>query len=827
MKRTGLVCAWLVLGAAVVNAEEKLAPVGLLTPEEEAKSFILPAGLHAEVVAAEPQVEHPVAIAFDPRGRMWVAEMRGYMPNLEGTGELKPTGRVSVLEDTDGDGRMDKSTVFLDGLVLPRAVAFAGDGVLIGTPPDLLFCRDTNGDDRCDERKVIATDFGVSENPENSANGLVYGLDNWVYSACWGTRLRYKGNGQFELSPVPVMGQFGMTRDDWGRWYFNTNSDSLRAALVPPHYSIRNPQSRMSLADTRIAKDQTIWPTHAATVNRGYREGFLRDGKLAEFTAACGPSVYRADLFPSDWYGNVFVCEATSSMIRRDVLTEDGLGLSVKNAYDAREFLTSDYERFRPVNTATGPDGALYVVDMHHGIIQHKMSLTEYAKDQYREKKLDKHLLTGRVFRIVPDTAKPAIHVDLTKASTQDLVGTLAHPNGWWRDTAQRLLVERNDESAVGPLKAMAAATEQSPVHRLNALWTLQGMGRLDPDDVRKALADRDPHVRASGVRLSESLASNADLLAAVFKLANDQSPIVRVQVMLSVSGLATDEADAMVARILHEQGGDAAMREAAVSGLGGREVSFLTRLSADPDWDQRNTARAAAITDIARSVIRRDHPAEVIALVDLIGSDKVHDWQRTALVAAIPTKRQDNFGLENWIDVDKEPAAVALLKASADPAACKSADRVAALFRWPGKVMPERPKAAPLTAKQQELFELGRTTYTTLCGQCHQPDGRGQEGKAPPLAGSPWAVGPEGRLIRIVLHGVRGPVTVGDRTFNLDMPGLKVLSDDQIAGVLTYIRRSWGHEASAVDPSVVQNIRDWNQARRDGWTEPELLKIK
>jgi mono/diheme cytochrome c family protein len=253
--------------------------------------------------------------------------------------------------------------------------------------------------------------------------------------------------------------------------------------------------------------------------------------------------------------------------------------------------------------------------------------------------------------------------------------------------------------------------------------------------------------------------------------------------------------------------------------------VAFLKRVSRA--WEDRNAGRAAVMTDVARSVMRRDDPAEVTALVSLIGADGVQEWQRAAMVAAVPGKLQDNFGLEKWIEVREEPAAIGVLEASSDPAARKGAQRVAALFKWPGKVMPERPKAKPLTAKEQASFEVGRQVYTMLCGTCHQPDGRGQEGKAPPLAGSRWAVGPEGRLVRIVLHGLRGPVTVGSRTYNMEMPGLKVLTDEQIAGVLTYVRRSWGHEASAVDPKVVQSIRDWNQARRDGWTEKELLRIR
>ena len=285
--------------APAPSTQPATQPVPLLTPEEEIATFNLPPGYRAEVVAAEPLVEHPVHIAFDPDGRMWVAEMRAYMPDTEGWGENKPLCRVSVLEDTNGDGRMDKSTVFADKLVLARAVGFAGDGVLIASPPHLFFCRDTDGDGKADTREQLLDDAGTIGNPENSFNGLLYGLDNWIYNANYEKRMRYAGGGKFEYEPIPDLGQFGIGRDDYGRFFFNTNSDHLRGSLVPPHYMSRNKTSPGTLANTRIATDQAVFPAHAATLNRGYRPEFVHpDGKLKAFTAACSPIVYRGDLMP-------------------------------------------------------------------------------------------------------------------------------------------------------------------------------------------------------------------------------------------------------------------------------------------------------------------------------------------------------------------------------------------------------------------------------------------------------------------------------------------------------------------------------------------------
>jgi putative membrane-bound dehydrogenase-like protein len=801
-------------------------PVPLLTPEQEAATFDLPAGFRAEVVAAEPMVEHPVHIAFDPDGRMWVAEMRSYMPDTEGWGETKPLGRVSVLEDTDGDGRMDKSTVFADKLVLPRSVGFAGDGVLIASPPNLFFCRDTDGDGKADMRETVLTDAGTVGNPENSFNGLLYNLDNWIYNANYEKRMRHLGGGKFAYEPIPDLGQFGISQDDYGRMFFDTNSDYLRGTLVPPHYMRRNKTSPGTLANTRIANDQPVFPAHAATLNRGYRPEFVHpDGKLKAFTAACSPWVYRGDLFPAEFYGNVFVAEATSNLVRRSVFTEKNAGLTAKNAYDGREFIASNYERFRPVNFATGPEGALYVVDMHHGLIQHRISITDYAKENYKAKQLNKFLRTGRIFRIVPDgKPTPVVKPNLSKAASEQLVEALKHPNGWWRDTAQRLLVERKDEAAIPALREIVQQGAD-PIHRLHALWTLDGIAGNDTATLLAALRDGDAKVRANAIRLAEPHMKGWDAATAVMALKDDESADVRLQFVLTMSG---EKRDAAVADVLRAHGEDSMLREAAVSGMAGREIDFLERLLNDPQWAESSAACHDVICDVARSVTRRYDGKEMLRLAELIGAQPPErQWQQAAMLEAIPVVKRDDFGSEKAIEVARKPAAVDVLASSTNKSLANGSKKIAALFQWPGKPIPPRPKVAPLTPAQKELFEVGRQQYALVCAQCHQPDGMGAPGKAPRLRNSPWALGPDKRLIRIVLHGLKGPIKVDDTVWNLDMPSWAALSDEQIAGVLTYVRREWGHEAAAVNPADVQSIRDWNQARKDGWTEAELLQIK
>lgn len=708
---------------------EKIPPAPPLPPAEAIETFKLQPGFRIEIVAAEPMVVNPVVLQFDPDGRAWVVEMRGFMPTAEGRGEETPVGQVSILEDTDGDGRMDKKTVFLSGLVLPRALLLVKGGVLLSEPPALWFYPERES--RPGSRVLVADDFalegdpklGPSMNLEHAGNSLVRNIDNWIYSLYHNYRYRQIGD-HWVREPMPRRAQWGLSQDDFGRLFYTSNSDQLRGDLVPSHYfGSQSGKRHLPGLGFQVAKDQTVWPIRVNPgVNRGYEPDVLRpDGTLAKFTAACGTCIYRGDLFGPNCHGNAFVCEPAANLVRRNILSENDGFITASNACGQAEFLASTDEIFRPVNLATGPDGALYVVDMYHGIIEHRVYLTSYLRAQAEERGLDKVTNYGRIWRVVPEGGKPGPKPSLSRASPEELVRGLSHRNGWWRDTAQRLLVERNDASTVPALEHLAAKAAL-PVTRLHALWSLEGMGRLSPAVISAALDDEHPKIRAAAIRLSETLLNSGGssndcsaLRRKLLSLATDMAPDVQIQLALSLGLLASDEeAEAVVSRLSKDAGVPLA-REAAAFSL------------------ESHASKAA--------------PAPVV-------------------------------------------------------------------------------QSTPLTSEQKRRYAEGRTLFEATCLACHQQHGLGQPGLAPPLVGSEWVAGSDRRLIRIVINGLRGPIRVKGETFELDMPALGILDDEQIASVLTYVRREWGHAFDPVEPATVKAVREETADREDAWTMADLLKV-
>ena len=810
--------------------DNQIPPAPARTPQEELKTFQLAKGFQISLVASDPQVGDPVAAQFGPDGRLWVVEMQGYMPDLDGTTEDQPRGRVVVLEDKDGDGVFETSTVFLDNVVMPRALALHRDGVLVGAPPHLWFCRDTNGDGKADEKIEIATDFGVRvdpsrpalANPERAPNALLWGHDNWLYVGAYTARFKFK-DGRWVRGLSNFRGQWGLSQDDFGHLFHSSNSDQLRADVIPSSYLNRNPNlNRTTGLNWKVAKEQFVWPIRVNPgINRGYRPEMLRDFRLKEFTAACSPWIYRADLFPADAYGNAFVCEPAGNLIKRNVVKSEGGALVATPYYDQTEFLASTDERFRPVNLLTGPDGALYVIDLYRGVIQHRISLTTYLREQIVKRGLDKPLALGRVWRIAPEGVAVAPAKKLSAMTPAELVAELASGNSWRRETAQRLLVEAAPAATIDAALISLAKESASPMGRVHALWTLEGRGAVKAEAVLAGMAHDDPRVRAAAIRVSEALMASADrdaIVARWTELATTETVTeVQQQIALSIGEAKSLESDLAGATLVTRAGDVAFIQDAFLSGLEGREIGLFEAVMKKPAAYAKTLPAA-----LLRCVFSTRKPAQVEKALAIIAALPLKSQQVTLLgsLATHPT-----VTAKRPVKLAAEPASLAKLAKSKDAAMVKALAWFKSTVVWPGKPGVVVPVVKPLTNEEQALFDNGRQTFAGLCAACHQTTGKGLEGLAPPLADSEWVNGDPERIIKVVMHGLRGPIKVKGNSYSYDMPAAGFLSDEQIAGVLTYIRREWDHEASPVPLDLVQKIRAETKGRTDAWMEEELLK--
>ncbi|GAA4310451.1 hypothetical protein GCM10023143_18930 [Compostibacter hankyongensis] len=531
------------------------------------KKIYVPKGYHLELVASEPLVEEPVDIKWDGDGRMYVAEMRTYMQDVEGSNENVPVSRIVRLEDTDGDGRMDKSTVFIDSLVLPRMMLPLGDRLLTNETNsyNLWSYRDIDGDGKADEKALMYhNDAKDTRNLEHQRSGLIWNLDNWIYMSKDPARYRFVNN-RLEVDSMPESpnGQWGLAHDNYGRLFF-----SLAGARIPALAFQQNPAyGVLNLNDQYEKGFRATWPVMATPDAQGGGKTLRPDSTLDGFTASCGQSVFRGDRLPADMRGDLFICEPVGRLVRRAKVTNRNGEIVLKNAYHHSEFLASNDMNFRPINTATGPDGCLYIVDMYHGIIQESTwtGADSYIRPQIRRFGLDKHIGKGRIYRLVHDGYEPGPQPHMLGESSSKLVTYLDHPNGWWRDNAQKLLVIRDDRSVIPALEKMASGEQSfwdkmlfwkkppTILGRIHALWTLEGLNAIKPELLFKVLADKDPRLRKTAVWISETYLKKGDekMLGHLKPLMNDSSIDVRFQLSLSLRCSALPEAKSMLQQLL------------------------------------------------------------------------------------------------------------------------------------------------------------------------------------------------------------------------------------------------------------------------------------
>lgn len=798
-------------------------PAPVYAPEAALATFRVEPGFRVRCVAAEPTIDSPVAAVFDEDGRLWVVEMRTYMPRMDATkeDEEQPRSRIVVLEP-DGEGGFDsRPRVFLEGLVLPRAVLPCFGGALVIEPPHLVFRRDTNGDGRADEKRVLLSGF-TGINPEHAPNGLMYGLDNWVYLSQHNIRMRFDGE-RVTTERTPGHGQWGITQDEQGRLFYSPNPESLRGDLVPKHYLARNAAQRdLAGVNELISRVQSVWPVRPTPgVNRGYMENVLRaDRTLRDHTAACGPVIYNAGAFGPEYRGNAFVCEAAGNLVKRLTITERDGVLSATTASPGREFLASTDERFRPVNTAVGPDGALYIVDMYRGLIQHNTYLTEYLKEEIRARGLELPLGQGRIYRVEREGMARAERRVLSRATDEELVELLSHADVYFRLHAQRLLVERRARGVAERVRALASAPTATT--RLHALWTLEGLGELTQDDALGATADEAAVVRTHSLRLLEAWLDDDAVLLVVRALAEDRDRGVRVQAALTAGEIGGDRGLVVMETALARNGFDRVTRAAAVSGLGGRELSMLDRLMAESAFP-RSAGERDMLSALADCVLRGSDLGQRAALVERIAVlAERGDGRAERLLDRLRREQRIESDAPAIIPLGREPQGWAGAAAGSSSLASKLVES-GYYLSWPGRPRVEPPRRLrPLTESQLALYRRGEALYTE-CIACHGADGRGTTGQVPSLVGSERAQGPAARAIRVLLHGMVGPMESEGLKFDGSMPPTTHRRDSEIAAILTYIRRAWGNTGDPVAPLDVSAVRVKHEGRTRPWTAEEL----
>ncbi len=635
-----------------------------LSPEKALESFQLQDGFTIETFAAEPHVVDPVEIVFDEQGNIYVVEMPDYPFKPEpGKGQ----GRIKMLADTDGDGRIDQATVFADKITEATSVLPWKGGLLVTAAPDILYLKDTDGDFKADTKEVLFTGF-FENNSEAQITNLRFSVDNWIYAANNGqageVSFKRKPNAaplnmqggdfrfrldrdQFELATGPA--QFGQCIDDWGHRFFTQNTLHIRQAVIPWRYMIRNENMPSvnaieNISDHELEMFQDTPPPYwrAERTNRRqqqYKEQGLDRVEYVEdhFTGASGGTIYAGDAFPEAYYGNVFTGDVAGNLVHRDILvSSDSSPVFIAKrgaAEQDREFLSSTDPWFRPANFTVGPDGYLYVIDMYRQHIETPVSIPDDLKEDMDFMNGSQH---GRIYRIKPAHAasQPEMVPDLRHKQPEAYVELLDHPNRWWRLQAQKILLEKQDVSVIPKVKAMFAE-HQDPRARLHALFVLEGLNALNKELVSQAMADVHPGVRKYGMMLSEQYPA---CLPQLLQGTQDSSAWVALQAILSAGEFSEQqEVVEAFAKVIDQHGESPWFRTAVLSAKAGTSISLLRTLKRQTTFFEEATDWKTGFLEDFSYVLGSGYPDnEMKAYLDFFSVSDMENWQITAISGLI-----------------------------------------------------------------------------------------------------------------------------------------------------------------------------------------------
>jgi putative membrane-bound dehydrogenase-like protein len=670
---------------------------GPIPPAEAVKTFRAPPGFRVELVAAEPDVVSPVAMAFDEDGRLYVAEMRDYPLGT-------PSGTIRLLEDTHGDGRYDKATLFAENVAFPSGLLCWKGGVFVTCAYEVLYLKDTDGDGKADERRTVFSGFG-RQNAQHVVNGLQFGLDNWIYGSnglsggqIGGVTLNHSDfrfkPGASEFEPVSGNSQFGNTFDDWGRRFIVRHDCHIVHPVLPQRALRRQPQVSFPAVEEAISDHGNIPRLHPISP---------RDTVFTTDTdSSCAVTIYRGGAFPPEYGGNAFVCEPVMNLVHRDLIVPRGASFTAKRAEPDREFFASTDPWARPVNLCNGPDGALYVCDMQRSVIEHP----DYIPKEIQKKlEMQAGKDCGRIYRVVSESAPAPRRPRLRQATGAGLVAELENPNGWWRTTAQRLLFERQDPGAVDPLRALARDSK-APLGRLHALWALEGLSSLTVEEVARALGDAEGGVREHAIRLAETrLSSSEPLLKALLGRVEDPDPRVRFQLALTLGEARFSQAIETLVRLTVKDAGDAWMRAALLSSAGQAPVDWIAALQRNaPAFLERPEPGALELVRALAQAVAAGRSESLAAawLRQAAGGDRPRPWQREALSCLGPLRRA-GFKVEALV----EPLAkwTAAARAASADGARPVAERVEAIGLL--SLLADADFAALLSAKEPHEVQI------------------------------------------------------------------------------------------------------------------------
>jgi putative membrane-bound dehydrogenase-like protein len=595
----------------------ELPRIPATAPKDVGKTFKLAAGFEIKLVASEPMIRSPVAVDFDEDGRMYVAEFPEY--NQHGNPNFKERGAIKLLEDTDGDGVYDKVTTFADNLDSPVALAYWDGGVFVGAVPHIWYLKDTKGTGKADVRKIVYTGFSRDKAGEAMLNSFRWGLDNRFHvstSAAGGNvklaeakdpkTYSVKGHGflfdpQSALDPklrlgsgfelVAGSGQHGMSMDDWGRKFTCDNSNPCHLLMYDGRYLLKNPYVVAPAPMVNIHGANQANYLNRVSPNEPWRvvrtrlrlqkivPGPIETGEVSgHFTGTTGVTVYRGDAFPPEHRGTLFIGEVSNNLVYHAKLEPNGLALKASRFEKDAEFLASTDNWFRPAQFANAPDGTLYVIDHYREIVETVESIPPLILKHLH---IESGVNHGRIYRIAPTGFKHPATPKLSKATSVELVAMLDHPNGWHRDTASRLLYQRQDKTVV-PLLQKMARDFTSPLGRVHALYALDGMKAITVKDVAAALSDKDPPVREHTLKLSEQFVNQLAVRQKMLDMANDPDERVRLQLAFSLGTNNAAGAITTLRDLAIRDGQDSWMRLAILTSAHGRRGYMLDALVND-----------------------------------------------------------------------------------------------------------------------------------------------------------------------------------------------------------------------------------------------------